>query len=86
MNSKFSLKDTVEMPVQIFESEVETSEIDEANPPTQAGEEQELETPPTMAPQDQDPPRETMKIFSCGKCGLACSTASEVEVHLGTNH
>ena len=86
MNSEFSLKETDEMPVQIFESDVETQENNEANQPTQVQENLELGVPPTAAPPSQDLPREKMKYYSCGKCGNGFNTADEVEIHLGTNH
>ena len=86
MNSNFTLKETDKMPVQIFESDTETQEKNEANPPAQDQENQEQEVPTTATPPNQDPPGEMMKYFSCGKCGLGFKTPWEVEIHLGTNH
>ena len=95
MNSDFTLKETDEMPVQIFESDTETQEKNEAKKPAQdqgpaqaqkpvqVQENQKQEVPATIAPSSQDPPEETLKYFSCGICRQGFKTPSEVEIHLG---
>ena len=93
MNSNFTIKETGEMPAQIFESDTETQEKNEAKKPAQdqgpaqaqkpvqVQENQKLEVPATVAPSSQDPPEETLKYFSCGKCGQGFKTPGEVEIH-----
>ena len=93
MNSNFAIKETDEMPVQIFESDTETQEKDEAKKPAQeqgpaqsqepaqVKENQKLEVQATVVPSNQDPPEETLKYFSCGKCGQGFKTPGEVESH-----
>ena len=71
MNSDFTLKETDEMPVQIFESDTETQEKNEAQDqgpaqaqePVQVQENQKQEVPATVAPSSQDPPKENVEIF-----------------------
>ena len=75
MNSNFTLKETDEMPVQIFESDTETQEKNEANKPAQdqgpaqaqepvqVQENQKQEVPAAVAPSSQDPPKENVEIF-----------------------
>ena len=93
MNSNFAIKETDEMPVQIFESDTETQEKDEAKKPAQeqgpaqsqepaqVKENQKLEVQATVVPSNQDPPEERLKYFSCGKCGQGFKTPGEVESH-----
>ena len=89
MNSNFTIKETGEMPAQIFESDTETQEKNEAKKPAQdrgpaqaqVQKNQKLEVPATVAPSSQDPPKEMLKYFSCGICGQGFKTSGEVEAH-----
>ena len=98
MNSNFTLRETVEMPAQILESDTEIQEKSEAEisppvleprqalEPTRDPENQERDAPETDTPSGPQQPEEPPKYFSCGQCSQGFHTANEVETHLVKTH
>ena len=83
MNSRIELGDSAEVPAAIFsESDVESGELYERNPLTQAQENPTPGTPPAQDQQETPLPDDNVNSFSCGTCGELFPTPDAAQAHM----